>query len=269
MITFLQWEIPRWLLMWGIAAAMFIPLKWLTLHWAGTAAPLARKAAYLALWPGMDAKEFLAAAPAARPYAAEWLAGATKTLCGILLIAVSPLFSAPMMRGWLAMAGIVLFLHFGVFHLLSCFWRWRGVHAAPLMDRPLLAVSVPAFWSRHWNTAFRDVTHRLVFQPLRRRLGPAGALFCGFLFSGALHELVITIPAGGGYGGPTIFFALQGAALLSEKSKAGRRLGLGKGIRGWLFTQLPLLATVPLLFPPPFVLNVINPFTKTLHALVC
>lgn len=254
--------------MWGIAIAMFIPLKWVTLHWARSAAPVSRKAAYLFLWPGMDARDFLTGKPPAHPDAGEWSAAAFKTALGIALIVIAPLCPAPLVKGWMAMAGIVLFLHFGLFHGISCFWRSRGVDAAPIMNRPLLATSVSAFWSRHWNVAFRDITHRLVFQPLRRPLGAEGAVFCGFLFSGLLHELAITLPAGGGYGGPTAFFALQGLALLTEKTKAGRRMGLGKGTKGWLSTQFLLIASAPLLFPPAFVLRVINPFIDHLHALI-
>ena len=57
-----------------------------------------------------------------------------------------------------------------------------------------------------------------------------------------VHDLVISVPAGGGYGGPTLFFALQGVAVLVERSPLGRRVGLGRGWRGWLFTMLVLLA---------------------------
>jgi hypothetical protein len=265
-ITFLQWHIPRWMFMWGMAVVMFVPLKWVTLHWAKSKAPASRKAAYLLLWPGMDARDFLTGAPPAHPTTGEWSAAILKTALGIALIMFTPPSSSLMVKGWIAMTGIVLFLHFGTFHLISCFWRSRGFNAAPIMNRPLLATSVSAFWSRHWNVAFRDITHRLVFQPLRRPLGAGGAVFCGFLFSGLLHELVITLPAGGGYGGPTAFFALQGLALLAEKTKTGRRLGLGKGAKGWLYTQFLLIASAPLLFPPAFVLRVINPFIEYLHA---
>ena len=253
--------------MWGIAFVMFATLKGLTLHWSRSNGTAVRKAAYLLLWPGMDANRFLSGTASA-PLPGEWLAAALKTCIGILLVRLAMTVFAPVTSGWIAMTGIVLFLHFGLFHLLSCFWRWRGIDAPRLMDRPLLATSVSAFWSRHWNVAFRDITHRLVFLPLRRRLGPGAAVFCGFLFSGVLHELAITVPAGGGYGGPTFFFALQGLALLTERTRLGRRIGLGSGLKGWLFVLVLLLATVPLLFPPPFVLRVIHPFIQSLHALI-
>jgi len=265
-ITFLHWEMPRWAYMWGIAVAMFAFLKGLTLRWARADATLARKAAYLLLWPGMDANRFLSGISPA-PERGEWLAAATKTIIGVFLVALSQRLSHPLAGGWVAMIGIVLLLHFGLFHLLSCFWRSQGVDAPRLMNRPLLASSISAFWSRHWNVAFRDITHRLVFLPLRHSIGPGAAVFCGFLFSGLLHELVITVPAGGGYGGPTLFFALQGLALLAERTQPAHRIGLGKGFKGWLFVQTLLIVSAPLLFPPAFVIRVINPFIQFLHGL--
>jgi len=267
-VKWLAWDIPRWVLMWSIAVTMFAALKALSLHWArGSNAKSSRIAAYLFLWPGMDAPAFLTGKADRAPDRREWGFAALKTTIAVGLIGLAPLASPPMLRGWIAMVGIVLFFHFGSFHLLSCFWRSRGVNAPPLMDRPLLAKSVSAFWSKHWNVAFRDLTHRLVFKPVLRRMGAPAALMAGFLFSGFLHEMAVTVPAGGWYGGPTVFFVLQGLAALAERSKRGRALGLGKGGRGWAFTQGLLLLTVPLLFPPPFVLRVINPFIDFLHEL--
>lgn len=255
---------PRWGLMWGIAVVMFIILKGLTLHWTTANGSVSRKAAYFLLWPGMDTKRFLTG-KASAPLLGEWFAAALKTIIGASFIVISREATDPLLQGWVAMTGIVMTIHFGFFHLLSCLWRWRKIDAPRLMDRPLLATSVSAFWSRHWNVAFRDITHRLIFLPLRHPLGPGPAVFCGFLFSGLLHELVITIPAGGGYGRPTLFFALQGFALLGERTRPACRLGLRNGFRGWLFVQTLLLVTIPLLFPPPFVLLVINPFSQFLH----
>ena len=143
--------------------------------------------------------------------------------------------------GWVGMIGVVMILHFGSFHLLSCAWRRLGVQARPLMDAPLRSTSLSEFWGRRWNTAFRDLTHRFLFRPLRRALGARGAIFAGFLFSGFVHDAVISWPASGGYGGPTLFFLFQALGMMAERSRWGRRLGLGSGARGWCFTMGTLL----------------------------
>lgn len=165
------------------------------------------------------------------------------------------------------MIGSVLFLHFGVFHLLSCAWRTAGISAPRLMDRPFASTSVSEFWGRRWNVAFRDLTHRFLFRPLASRIGAGRALAVSFLFSAVIHDLVISVPAGGGYGGPSAFFLLQGAAVFVERSRLGRNIGLGHGWRGWLFTVCVLALPVPLLFHPPFVDNVVVPFMAALGAL--
>src|SRR5437588_4021359 len=81
-----------------------------------------------------------------------------------------------------------------------------------------------------------------------------------FFASGLVHEIVITVPAGGGYGGPTLYFVLQCLATCLER----RTVRLRRGPAARLFAAIVLLAPLPLLFPTPFVLRVILPF---LHAL--
>jgi alginate O-acetyltransferase complex protein AlgI len=165
------------------------------------------------------------------------------------------------------MIGIVMILHFGLFHLLSCAWRTAGVDARPLMNWPGFSVRLSEFWGRRWNTAFRDLTHRFLFRPLAKRLGARGALVVGFIASGLVHDAVISLPAGGGYGGPTLFFLIQTAGLLFERSHTAKWLGLQSGVRGWLFTMLFLVLPAPLLFHHAFVLRVIVPFMRAIGAI--
>ncbi len=257
--------------MWVSATAIFAGCKWLT--WRRTPAPAApawRHAAYLFAWPGLDAAAFLKDSPERRPTRGEWAAAAGKSALGVsLLVVVCPLVpaDAPLVRGWVGMAGVVFALHFGAFHLLSCAWRAAGVEARPLMDRPAAAAGLAEFWGRRWNTAFRDLTHRFLFRPLGRAVGPRWGLAAGFLFSGLVHDLVISVPAGGGYGRPTAYFALQGVGLLVERSRPGRRLGLGRGWAGWAFAAVALVGPVALLFHPPFVLGVVVPFVDAMSPL--
>jgi alginate O-acetyltransferase complex protein AlgI len=165
------------------------------------------------------------------------------------------------------MLGLVLLLHFGLFHLLSAGWRALRVDAPPIMNAPLRSTTVGEFWGQRWNAAFNDLALRLVFRPTVRRLGIAGATLLAFLVSGLIHELVISLPAGAGFGFPSGYFLLQGLGVLTERSAAGRRLGLRGGVRGWIFTMIVVAGPAFWLFHPPFVSKVILPFMQAIGAL--
>ncbi|MCU0880056.1 MAG: membrane bound O-acyl transferase family-domain-containing protein [Pirellulaceae bacterium] len=269
---------PRWLCMWLLAGSIYAGCKWLTWRTAPPSrAPWRRHLAYLLLWPGMDAAAFLRTAPLApadRSTRGEWLLATVNLSLGTILVwgvvpAVSRLANPGwrlLLAGWVGMIGIVLILHFGLFHLLSCLWRARGVCARPLMNWPLAAQSISDFWGNRWNTAFRDLTYRHLFGPLQKRFGAAGALLVGFLFSGLVHDLVISLPACGGWGGPTLYFLLQAVAIVAQRSRTGRVLGLGRGRRGWLFTMAVLLGPAFWLFHAPFLRVVVVPFLEALGA---
>jgi D-alanyl-lipoteichoic acid acyltransferase DltB (MBOAT superfamily) len=142
---------------------------------------------------------------------------------------------------------------------LSLIWRRAGVDARPIMNAPALAGSLSDFWGRRWNLAFRDLSHRWVFRPLVGRSGIAMATMGVFVVSGVIHDLVISLSAGSGLGRPTLYFTLQGAALLLERSRAGKVIGLGGGIFGRAFTVLVVLAPVGLLFHTAFIERVVLP----------
>jgi hypothetical protein len=256
--------------MWILGGSIFGACKGITWHRGGVMrAPLARQAAYLFAWPGMDAEAFFGTAVARRPPPIEWIRAAATTGAGVALFFGGRLAGEgrPLLAGWIGMIGLVLTLHFGAFHLLSCAWREAGIEATPLMRGPIRSASLAEFWGRRWNTAFRDLTHRFVFLPLSARLGPRAAVLAGFVVSGVVHDVVISWPAGGGYGGPTVYFMAQAVGLLGERTVAGRRLGLGRGWRGRGFTMVVLVAPLPLLFHVPFVTRVVVPFMDRLGAL--
>jgi D-alanyl-lipoteichoic acid acyltransferase DltB (MBOAT superfamily) len=260
--------------MWLLAFALYGGCKWLTFWGAlkrGGQLSAARALGYLFLWPGMDAESFLGSKTAVqRPGPAEWAHAAVKVLIGVALIwVVTPLVAVrldPLLAGWIGMAGLVLLLHFGLFHLLSLAWRSCGVNAERLMRAPFRARSLAEFWGRRWNTAFHQVAEEFLFRPLRPAVGARTALLFVFLVSGWVHELVISLPARGGYSLPTAYFLLQGVGVLAERSRLGRWLRLGAGWRGRLFTLAMTGAPAVALFHPPFVQHVMLPFLKTIGA---
>jgi hypothetical protein len=260
---------PRWAVMWAIAFGLFVVAKALS-YWPARnlrSSP-ARLLGYFCVWPGLDARTFLSTQEFRGEVSAkEWCFAFAKMSLGLSLLLVGSKFSDVFdcyVVGWLGMLGFVFALHFGLFHLLSCYWRSRGVNAQPLMDWPIRSKSVSEFWGKRWNRAFRDLTHQFVFRPLVARLGPTVGSLSAFLFSGWIHELAITVPAGAGYGGPTAYFLLQGVGLLVERSQAGKRLGLGVGSRGRLFALAVIVLPVGLLFPRPFVVGIVAELLRAL-----
>jgi hypothetical protein len=164
------------------------------------------------------------------------------------------------------MLGVVLLLHFGLFHLLALGWQAAGVNAQPIMRAPLLATSLAQFWGRRWNMAFHALAHDLVFRPLVRRWGATCAGIGVFLISGLVHEAVISLPARGGYGLPTAYFGIQALGVLMERSTWGRRFGLGQGFRGWLFMLFCTAGPAFWLFHPIFIRNIILPMLRAIGA---
>jgi alginate O-acetyltransferase complex protein AlgI len=250
--------------MWPLAFSVYFGCKLLTWWTTPADASVWRQLGYLLAWPGMDAAAFLTTSSRRKPTIGDGLFALGKIGFGaVLLWIVTP--RAPenaLLRGWIGLVGIGFILHLGLFHLLSLGWQALGVHARPLMNWPICSESVSEFWGQRWNLAFRDLTHRFLFRPLTPSIGAKPALVVGFLISGMVHDLVISLPAGGGYGGPTLFFILQAAAILLERSALGKRLGLGRGVIGWIFTLIVLVGPVFLLFHAPFVTNVISPFVE-------
>ena len=261
-VTFTR-ALPAWQFMWLLALSLYTGCKFQT-WWpellAGRAPPH-RSMGYLLGWVGMDARGFLDRSnKPLRASAREWMKAATITSTGaILLWAICRFVPAthPLLVGWTGLLGLVLLLHFGTFALLSLMWRAAGIDAQPLMNQPVCATSLADFWGRRWNTAFHALAHRLAFRPLLRRVGLPGAVLGTFLISGLIHDLIISLPARGGYGLPTAYFAIQGMGVLLE-----RRAGRGRALT-ILFTLGPVL----LLFHPPFITRVILPFLAAIRAI--
>ena len=259
--------------MWTLTFALYFGLKWLS--WWKARSQVShtawRSASYLLAWPGMDALSFLDAnARVSSPRRRDWLWAVFITAIGATLLwAVARAVPGvqPLVRGWVGMVGLMLFLHFGSFQMVALSWQRLGVNARPIMNAPLRSTSLSEFWGKRWNLGFRQLAHDLVFRRLRKAWGVGAAGFLVFIVSGLIHDLVISVPALGGYGLPTAYFALQGIAVAVERTVVGQQLGIRQGIRGWLFTGLVTAAPAFWLFHPPFVLRVMIPFMEAIRAL--
>jgi len=204
-----------------------------------------------------------------KPYKTEWIFAATKMIFGAALVwgCVRILVPVqPILAGWVGMAGVVFILHFGCFHLLSLIWRRAGIRATPLMQNPVASRSLAEFWGRRWNTAYHELAFRFTFRPFRRLTTPMAATLSVFGISGLIHELVISLPARGGYGLPTLYFLIQGIGSIFERSRLGCGIGLGQGARGWFFTFVVTVFPAYWLFHPPFITHVILPMLTAIGA---
>lgn len=258
-------NLPPWMVMWCLAGGLFLggKLGLLILHRPWRNAPAWRVLAYTFLWPGMDTRPWVVRRTAeTNTLWTPATAALLKMLLGALLLwQVAPLIGMPLARGWVGMIGLIFLLHFGSFHLLAIFWQSMGIPVVPIMQHPIAAVTLTDFWGRRWNRAFRDLSYPLLFHPLARRVPPLAALWITYLLSGLVHELVISVPARGGYGLPTLYFLLQAFGIVLEK-----KFPLQHRITGWLRTHAFTAAPAVILFHPPFVERVMIPFFNLLGA---
>jgi alginate O-acetyltransferase complex protein AlgI len=158
------------------------------------------------------------------------------------------------------LSGLSLILHFGLFNLLAAMWQRVGVNCRTLFRAPLKSRSVSEFWGRRWNLAFSEMTSIAVFRPLSKWWGCGPAVVAGFLFSGMLHELAISLPVRAGFGLPMAYFALH-ALIVHLEAYLKRR---GRPVEGWgwparIWTAAWLLVPLPLLFHAAFLNELVLP----------
>jgi hypothetical protein len=155
------WNQPAWLFMWALVVMLGLALKWLS--WSDAiahgACPSPKRAfAWFLLWPGMDGRAFFAeneGIKQSEPRERFWAVALTSFGAGVLWVLVPHLLPQhPLAAAWAGMIGIVVFLHFGAFRLLSVLFRLCGVNTGPIMNAPLRATSLAEFWGARWNTAF-------------------------------------------------------------------------------------------------------------------
>jgi len=259
-VAAVRWD--PWAEMLVIALGMYVMCKQVT-WWQGMRGGMRgvwwRQLAYLAAWPGMDARGFVFGTHDREVPARQWTWALGKVVAGCAIVwGVAGHLGGGMTSAWAGMVGMVMALHFGIFHLLELLWKAAGVDARPIMREPWRSGSVGEFWGRRWNVAYRDLTHRLVFAPLLTLMPPSLAVLGGFVASGLVHELVISVPARGGYGLPTLYFLIQGAAMLLEKRWR---------LAGRIWTWIVVVGPVGVLFHPWFVGRVVIPMLRAMGAM--
>jgi alginate O-acetyltransferase complex protein AlgI len=248
---------------WLTIAAIFVAMKAIVLATAGKAAATAvgawRLVGFVLLWPGMAIRPFVEAGKAAAGCPSRRL-----LQCGLLNAAIGAMIlyweahsnlirAHAWLRAAAGLTGAAMLIPFGLFQALAGFWRLCGVAVEKQWHFLPATRSLAEYWSARWNRCFHDFAREHVFRPLRDRAGSTAALFGSFLFSGVLHDLAISVPARGGYGLPTLYFALQGLGIWVER----RFLSAGPIRRAW--AALVLLATIGLLFHEPFLTRVVLP----------
>jgi alginate O-acetyltransferase complex protein AlgI len=221
---------------------------------------IGRWLAFAVGWFGMRPQAFARRAPG-KPSRTLARRGSILLLAGAGLVALARLPDSRLITTLLLLPGLSLMGHFGLFNLLAAFWRRQGFDVGPLFRAPIAARSLGEFWSRRWNLAFAQMTALAVARPIERRLGRGGALLASFAFSGVLHEIAISWPVRAGFGGPSLYFALHGAATLAEEALLRRNLW-PRGLAGRACTLVLLLLPVPLLFHGPFLRGTMWPLAR-------
>jgi hypothetical protein len=218
-----------------------------------------RFAGWVTAWLGMDLEPWM------RPRTPRWTEDAWRTLgaglglsaLGVAVLAAFLLAPLPpgwrLARGWGVMAGLLVATFFGGTRVLTGAWRAAGRNVPPLFAQPFNARSLADWWGRRWNLSVHTVLLETVWKPLRRALGPAGATDAVFIASGLLHELLVSYPAGGGYGLPLLYFLVQTAGLRLERTRRLRSLLRRSDAVAAAWTLGVVLLPAPLLFHPPLV----------------
>jgi alginate O-acetyltransferase complex protein AlgI len=254
--------VAPWIDMWIIAAAIFASLKLLSWWPLRFHASHIRTIGYLFASATLDAKRFFASTAPSDPTAKQAIRAAGFAFLGATLfwcVARMLPLAHPALVAWTGMIGVVLMLHFGLLQLLSLAWRNAGIDCGLVMNKPLRATSLADFWAR-WNLPFTTWAFDTVFRPLRR-FSVSLATIATFFVSGLIHDLAISVPAGAGFGRPTLYFLIQGAVILVD-----RKWRLPRFLRR-VYALIVLIAPVPLLFHPPFIHNVVLPMMSALGAL--
>jgi len=168
--------------------------------------------------------------------------------------------------GWLGIAALLMTIHLGYASVLTAGLRFCGWKVGLLFDEPFRSKSLTDFWSHRWNLAFVEMDRILFLKPLIRWFGRTGAILGVFVISGLLHEMAVSYPVQAGWGGPLLYFTLQGLLVLFESKAVHFQQWSFVFRRIW--TWFWILAPLPLLFHAPFRNGLIVPLYQNLNKLL-
>ena len=213
------------------------------------------------VWPGFDHENFAARSDPPKEVADRFRSGLFWFYFGVVLLLGTALALPKLGNAgpWLGIAAVLALIHFGVSNLLTSVVWLAGFPVKALFNDPFRSRSLREFWTVRWNIPFVEMDRRLFLRPLARVVGLRYAVFGIFLISGLLHEMAISYPAGGGYGGPLLYFVIQGLLVLAEKRW---------NFSGRVWTLAWVLIPMPILFHTQFRENLIRPFLFWLHELL-
>ncbi len=271
-IVFITSDVRPWLRMWTFAFAVYFACKaWVLMvaRWSGQRFTFKRSLQFVFCWAGMQPQPFAtlsdreALQDETKPPQASVMEGLWKLVAGLVLFASAGALQqrfGDLVAIWACISAYCLVLHFGILHFFAAYWQRAGVPVEPIMQWPARSTSLNDFWARRWNRAFRDVCHILIIRPTRRLLGPAGALGLVFIASGVVHELIMSVPASGGFGGPFAYFTLQIPGCWLERRASMKRLMRRHIWIGRLWTAAWVILPLPMLVNATFVERVLVPF---------
>jgi alginate O-acetyltransferase complex protein AlgI len=218
------------------------------------------------LWIGLQPRPFLLShEPTGKEPRPTWRGLLLNLLTGaVFLWGVPWLYpheSPLLLRAWTGLVGLAFLRLLAGFDFWVLIFRLIGFPVEKVFVNPMAATSLRDFWGRRWNRIMSSMLRDLLFQPLSRRIGVIAATAVVFLYSGVVHEFV-SVLAQDNYGGPTLYFLIQGAAFLAEGSRLGRRVLLGPPLVARCWTALVVIGPVALVVPPTFLERVIVPLLQ-------
>lgn len=136
--------------------------------------------------------------------------------------------------------------------LVATLWRLAGGRAREFMDAPLLATTPAEFW-RRYNRPAQQFFYEDVFKWAGMHKSPARAVLATFAVSALVHEYVFGILLGRVQGYQTLFFLLQGLAVVATMRLQPQHWRVWPSIGAtWIFnltTSVLFFASVNGVFP--------------------